>query len=130
MAQQTTKRSGFGGKLAAILAAAGSAIGLGNIWRFPCETGANGGAAFILVYIFGIVFITVLVLIAELAAGRESRTNVYDAFRTLPEQLVPDCKYVFRNWPKGSWHESKITVRFWITTILLAAATMITLKIR
>ena len=58
------------------------------------------------------------------------RTPIHDAFRTLPEQLVPDCKYVFRNWPKGSWHESKITVRFWITTILLAAATIITLKIR
>ena len=58
------------------------------------------------------------------------RTPIHDAFRTLPEQLVPDCKYVFRNWPKGAWHESKITVRFWITTILLAAATIITLKIR
>lgn len=58
------------------------------------------------------------------------RTPIHDAFRTLPSQLVPDCKYVFRNWPKGAWHESKITVRFWITTILLAAATIITLKIR
>ena len=58
------------------------------------------------------------------------RTPIHDAFRTLPEQLVPDCKYVFRNWPKGAWHESKITVRFWITTILMAAATIITLKIR
>ena len=58
------------------------------------------------------------------------RTPIHDAFRTLPEQLVPGCKYVFPNWPKGSWHEAKITVRFWITTILLAALTIITLKIR
>jgi phospho-N-acetylmuramoyl-pentapeptide-transferase len=58
------------------------------------------------------------------------RTPIHDAFRTLPEQMVPDCKYLFPNWPKGSWHEAKITVRFWITTILLAAATIITLKIR
>ena len=82
------KRANFATRLGAILAAAGSAIGLGNIWRFPCETGANGGAAFILVYIFCIAFITVPVLIAELAAGRESRTNVYDAFRTLPKKTI------------------------------------------
>ena len=82
------KRANFATRLGAILAAAGSAVGLGNIWRFPCETGANGGAAFILVYIFCIAFITVPVLIAELAAGRESRTNVYDAFRTLPKKTI------------------------------------------
>ena len=58
------------------------------------------------------------------------RTPIHDAFRTLPEQLIPGCKYVFPNWPQGSWHEAKITVRFWITTILLAALTIITLKIR
>ena len=84
------KRANFATRLGAILAAAGSAVGLGNIWRFPCETGANGGAAFILVYIFCIAFITVPVLIAELAAGRESRTNVYDAFRTLPKKTILD----------------------------------------
>lgn len=58
------------------------------------------------------------------------RTPIHDNFRTLPEQLVPGCRYVFGNWPRGAWHESKITVRFWITSILLAAATIITLKIR
>lgn len=58
------------------------------------------------------------------------RTPIHDAFRTLPSQLVPDCQYLLGNWPHGAWHESKITVRFWITTILLAAATIITLKIR
>ena len=58
------------------------------------------------------------------------RTPIHDAFRTLPEQLVPGCKYMFPNFPKGTWHEAKITVRFWIMTILLAALTIITLKIR
>ena len=58
------------------------------------------------------------------------RTPIHDNFRVLPEQLDPSCRYVFKNWPRGAWHESKITVRFWITTILLAAATIITLKIR
>ncbi len=58
------------------------------------------------------------------------RTPIHDNFRVLPEQLDSQCSYLLRNWPRGAWHESKITVRFWITTILLAAATIITLKIR
>ena len=58
------------------------------------------------------------------------RTPIHDNFRVLPNQLDPECRYVFGNWPRGAWHESKITIRFWITTILLAAATIITLKIR
>ncbi len=58
------------------------------------------------------------------------RTPIHDNFRVLPNQLDPTSQYVFRNWPHGAWHESKITVRFWIVTILLAAATIITLKIR
>ena len=57
------------------------------------------------------------------------RTPIHDNFRVLPSQLDPDCKYLCK-WPRGAWHESKITVRFWITTILLAALTIITLKIR
>ncbi len=58
------------------------------------------------------------------------RTPIHDNFRVLPEQLDQTCRYVLRNWPRGVWHESKITVRFWITTIILAALTIITLKIR
>lgn len=58
------------------------------------------------------------------------RTPIHDNFRVLPEQLDSTCRYVLRNWPRGAWHESKITVRFWITTIILAALTIITLKIR
>lgn len=57
------------------------------------------------------------------------RTPIHDNFRVLPSQLAPECKYLLK-WPSGAWHESKITVRFWITTILLAALTIITLKIR
>ncbi len=58
------------------------------------------------------------------------RTPIHDNFRTLPSQLDPTSKYVFPNWPKGTWHEAKITVRFWITTMLLAAVAILTLKIR
>ena len=58
------------------------------------------------------------------------RTPIHDNFRVLPAQLDPECRYMFGKWPHGAWHESKITIRFWITTILLAALTIITLKIR
>lgn len=74
------ERSNFNSRIGAILAAAGSAVGLGNIWRFPCETGENGGAAFILLYVFCILVIGVPVLIAEMATGRASRTNAYDTY--------------------------------------------------
>ena len=57
------------------------------------------------------------------------RTPIHDNFLVLPSHLEPDCKYVFE-WPKGAWHESKITNRFWIVTIILAALTISTLKIR
>ena len=51
MAKDKAQRGGFGGKLTAILAAAGSAIGLGNIWRFPYITSEHGGGAFIFIYL-------------------------------------------------------------------------------
>ncbi|MGM9705448.1 MAG: phospho-N-acetylmuramoyl-pentapeptide-transferase [Prevotella sp.] len=57
------------------------------------------------------------------------RTPIHDNFRILPEQLDADCKYLLRK-PEGAVHESKITIRFWIITIILAAMTIITLKIR
>ena len=57
------------------------------------------------------------------------RAPLHDTFRVKPGQLAPDVK-VFLNWPKGCWLESKITVRFWIVTIIMAALAIITLKIR
>lgn len=57
------------------------------------------------------------------------RTPIHDNFRTLDSQLDPDCTYVCKH-PRGAVHESKITIRFWIVTIILAALTIITLKIR
>ncbi len=80
MAQETTKRGGFGGKLAAILAAAGSAIGLGNIWRFPYITSENGGGAFILIYLGCILLLGLPLLIAEFSVGHNSKSNPVDAF--------------------------------------------------
>ena len=57
------------------------------------------------------------------------RTPIHDNFRTQDEQLDPECRYVLKK-PRGAVHESKITIRFWIITIILAALTIITLKIR
>lgn len=81
--EQTTKRGGFGGKLAAILAAAGSAIGLGNIWRFPYITSENGGGAFILIYLGCILFLGLPLLVAEFAVGHNTKKNPIDAFATI-----------------------------------------------
>ena len=79
----TENRGGFGGKLAAILAAAGSAIGLGNIWRFPYITSENGGGAFILIYLGCILFLGLPLLIAEFAVGHNTKKNPIDAFATI-----------------------------------------------
>ncbi len=57
-------------------------------------------------------------------------TPIHDNFRKLDSQLDPTSRYLFKNWPERQFHESKITIRFWITTIILAALTIITLKMR
>jgi neurotransmitter:Na+ symporter, NSS family len=83
-------RGGFGSRLGFVLAAAGSAIGLGNIWRFPYTAAENGGGAFILVYLVCIALVGVPVLLAELAMGRASQRNPVGAFRALvPGGLWP-----------------------------------------
>ncbi|MBR3896537.1 MAG: sodium-dependent transporter [Bacteroidaceae bacterium] len=76
-------RVNFGSKIGAILAAAGSAVGLGNIWRFPYETGNHGGAAFILIYLLCIVLLGLPIMIAEFSIGRHSRANTAGAYNVL-----------------------------------------------
>jgi NSS family neurotransmitter:Na+ symporter len=75
------KRGQWGSKFGFIMAAAGSAVGLGNIWRFPYMTGENGGAAFVVVYLACVVFIGLPLMWAELAFGRYTGKNPVDAFR-------------------------------------------------
>ncbi|MCF0192348.1 MAG: sodium-dependent transporter [Prevotella sp.] len=74
-------RSNFGSKLGVVLATAGSAVGLGNIWRFPTMTGENGGAAFILVYLVFVFLLGVPAMLAEFSVGRKAHTNAPRAFR-------------------------------------------------
>ncbi|MBM4171386.1 MAG: sodium-dependent transporter [Ignavibacteria bacterium] len=78
-----SNREQWGSKAGFILAATGSAVGLGNIWRFPYLAGENGGAAFIFVYIFCVVLIGIPVLIAEILIGRTTQKNPVGSFRTL-----------------------------------------------
>lgn len=78
-----TQRGNFGSKIGAVLAAAGSAVGLGNIWRFPTETGNNGGGAFLLIYILCVVFVCIPLLLAEFMVGRHSHANTGSAYRKL-----------------------------------------------
>ena len=76
-------RGQWGSTLGFVFAAAGSAIGLGNIWRFPYVTGTNGGAAFIIIYLACVVFICLPYLIAELALGRHTQRNPVGAILKL-----------------------------------------------
>src|SRR5574344_1549548 len=76
-------RVGFGSKIGGILAAAGSAVGLGNIWRFPYETGNHGGAAFILVYLGCVLFLGLPIMVAEFSIGRSSKASTGKSFSVL-----------------------------------------------
>ena len=77
------ERANFGSKIGIILASAGSAVGLGNIWRFPYLTGEDGGAAFILVYICCVLFLGIPAMVAEFVVGRHSRANTGQAYDVL-----------------------------------------------
>lgn len=83
MTEEKQKRDGFGSKIGVIAAAAGSAIGLGNICRFPCELGENGGAAFLLVYLAVVIMLGIPVMLSELVIGRRSQSNAVGAFKKL-----------------------------------------------
>ena len=80
---QKNDRVNFGSKIGAILAAAGSAVGLGNIWRFPYEAGNHGGAAFILVYLACVFMLGMPIMIAEFTVGRRAKASTGKAFGIL-----------------------------------------------
>ena len=83
------KREQFTGRLAVVLAMAGSAIGLGNIWRFPYLVGQNGGAAFILVYIVACALLAIPVFLSECVIGRRGGNSTFGAMR----KLAPGSNY-------------------------------------
>ena len=90
-----SNKESFGSKFGIIAAAAGSAIGLGNIYRFPCELGNNGGAAFLLVYLAVVIFLGIPVMLSELVIGRHSQSNSVGAFKKLaPKSAWPIVGYM------------------------------------
>lgn len=81
-------RGQFGSKFGFIMAAAGSAIGLGNLWAFPYKAGIGGGFAFILVYLFFVAMVGIPVMLSEFAIGRTTKSNVIGAYRTLDKRFT------------------------------------------
>ncbi len=95
-ARRTSVHGEWSSKLAFILAATGSAVGLGNIWRFPYVTGESGGGAFVLVYLVCVAAIGVPVMMAEILLGRRGRQSPLNTMRTLAleEGHSPAWQYV------------------------------------
>ncbi len=85
------KREHFSSRFAVIAAVAGSAVGLGNIWKFPYVLGNNGGSAFMLVYIFFVVVLGLPLMMSEIVIGRRAQTNSFRAFK----KLAPTFRWAF-----------------------------------
>ena len=85
--QEMTKleRANFGSRLGVILATAGSAVGLGNVWRFPYMAGENGGAVFIIIYVACVLLLGIPCMISEFIVGRHGQCNTARAFHKLAE---------------------------------------------
>ena len=75
-----SNRGNFSGRIGFILAAAGSAVGLGNIWRFPYLAGQNGGAVFLVVYLLCILLLCYPVMVGEIAIGRAANSDAYGSY--------------------------------------------------
>lgn len=86
-----SNRDNFTTSFGVLVAMAGSAIGLGNLWRFPYLVGTNGGAAFIIIYLIFVFVLCLPILISEFVVGRKSQTNVFRAFKI----LKPEGKWEF-----------------------------------
>lgn len=92
--QISIKREGFSTKFGAIAAAAGAAVGLGNIWNFPYLTGKNGGGAFIVIYIFCVLLIGLPIMISEFIIGKRGQKNMIGSFKA----LAPNTKWHWVGW--------------------------------
>ena len=89
-------RDGFTTTFGVLLATLGSAVGLGNIWKFPSLTGANGGAGFLLVYLIATLLVGLPVMIAETMLGRAARANAVSTF----ERVAPAAQH---GWKIIGW---------------------------
>ena len=80
------KRDSFASGLGVLAAMAGSAVGLGNLWRFPYLVGTNGGAAFIIIYLAFVFLLALPIMYSEFIIGRRSQANVFSAYKVQPPQ--------------------------------------------
>ena len=78
-----SNRENFGSRFGVLVAMAGSAVGLGNLWRFPYLVGTNGGAAFIILYLIFVFLLCIPVMYSEFLLGRRTSSNAFGAFRKL-----------------------------------------------
>lgn len=100
MAQQQ-----FASKIGLVAATVGSAVGLGTVWRFPAETQAGGGAAFLLVYILCVLLLGIPVMLAEFALGRAGGSDAVGSYKALS--------------PKGKWHYGGLLAMIAATLIMM-----------
>lgn len=85
-------------RFAFILAATGSAVGLGNIWKFPYITGENGGGAFVVVYLLCVAALGIPIMIAEIMLGRRGRQSPINSMRALSEEAGVDPRWHYVGW--------------------------------
>ncbi len=93
-----TIHSEWSSRFAFILAATGSAVGLGNIWKFPYITGENGGGAFVLVYLICVAALGVPIMIAEIMMGRRGRQSPINTMQTLADEAGADPRWHYLGW--------------------------------
>lgn len=98
MADDVSKHGMWSSRLLFVLAAAGSAVGLGNIWKFPYITGENGGGAFVLVYLLCIAFIGVPVMMAEVLIGRAGRESPINSIAKLTRESGAPAAWGLIGW--------------------------------
>ncbi|MDD1611081.1 MAG: sodium-dependent transporter [Methylococcaceae bacterium] len=85
-------------RFAFILAATGSAVGLGNIWKFPYIAGENGGSAFVMVYVLCVLLMGIPIMMAETMLGRRAKRNPVDTMRTLTQEAGADSRWQYLAW--------------------------------
>lgn len=99
MSNQTPSIHGqWSSRFAFILAATGSAVGLGNIWKFPYITGQNGGGAFVLIYLISVLAIGIPIMMAEIMLGRQGRQNPISTMQTLAARFGADSRWQYLGW--------------------------------
>jgi len=95
---RTSMHGEWSGRLVFILAATGSAVGLGNIWKFPYITGENGGGAFVLIYLICIACIGIPIMMAEIMLGRRGRQSPINTMRDLAEEVGANKYWKYLGW--------------------------------